>query len=191
MPTCSLWVRTVSTPSPVPASRSSCSAARWKRNSAPVSATHACSSALSIWWGIQAEDLVARGPALFTLWTPVVGRLKRSRAAHTHRLPCAPLVWPAMLAAPRKGCALPPGGRVVRLQRPFQHCAEHRPHDTSKDAQHTLLVLGQIRWRCSTAQCSNSLAASSSRVTIADGTGSRSMRAFLEPSVRPHRRLSC
>ena len=30
---------------------------------------------------------------------------------------------------------------------------------------------------------------SSNRVTIADGTGSRSMGAFLEPSVRSHRRL--
>src|SRR5206468_794639 len=38
--------------------------------------------------GIQAEDGVGRGPALFTRWTPVVRPLKRGRAAHTHRLPC-------------------------------------------------------------------------------------------------------
>src|SRR6266567_9096309 len=46
-----------------------------------------------------------------------------------------------------------------------------------------------VAWRCPTAHSSNSLAASSSRVTIADGTGSRSIGAFLEPSVLAHRRL--
>jgi len=50
-----------------------------------------------------------------------------------------------MLAAPRAGRALPPGGRVIQLQRPLQHGAEHWPHRASKDLQHALLMLGQIR----------------------------------------------
>jgi len=40
---------------------------------------------------------------------------------------------------------LPLAGRVIQLQRPFQHCAQRRPHDGAEDAQHTPLVLGQTR----------------------------------------------
>jgi len=54
-------------------------------------------------------------------------------------------MWPATLAALRTSRALPLSGRVVQPERPFQHSAEHGPHDASKDPQHTPLVLGQTR----------------------------------------------
>ncbi len=95
--------------------------------------------------GAQAEHLVGRDPAPLTRRAPVVRALEGGLAAHTHRLPVPPLVWPATDATLWTGRALPLGGRVIQPQRPFQHRAQCRSHDASEDAQYTLLVLGQRR----------------------------------------------
>jgi len=93
----------------------------------------------------QAEHLIGRDPATFTRWTPVVRSLEWRVTAHTDWLPPPPLVWPTPGTTLWTGRTLALRGRLIQAERSFQHRAQHRPHDASKDTQHTPLVLGQLR----------------------------------------------